>query len=196
VGLAELHAQMELVDIMISSTGASGLILHREDVKPIMKQRKNRPLFLIDIAVPRDLDPRLNNMDNVYLYDVDDLSQVVEVNKAEREQEALRAERIITEETLKFLQWIEDMRLTPTIAALRRKADTIAKAELAKTLSHCNLSAKDIKSIETMAGAIINKMLHDPILFLKQGHTLEDKGLKLDFARKIFGLDLEPEKEK
>ena len=196
VGLGELHAQMELVDIMVSSTGASGLILLQEEVKPIMKQRKNRPLFLIDIAVPRDLDPKLNDLDNVYLYDVDDLSQVVEVNKAEREQEAQRAERIVTEETLKFLQWIEDMHLTPTIAALRRKADSIAQAELARTLSHCSsLSAKDIKSIEKMAGAIINKILHDPILFLKEGHNHEDKGLKLDFARKIFGLDIELEEK-
>ncbi|MBU4260862.1 MAG: glutamyl-tRNA reductase [Proteobacteria bacterium] len=196
VGLTELHTQMELVDIMVSSTGASGLILHQEDVKPIMKQRKNRPLFLIDIAVPRDLDPKLNDLDNVYLYDVDDLSQVVEGNKAEREQEAQQAERIVTEETLKFLQWIEDMQLTPTIAALRLKADTIAKAELAKTISHCsNLGARDIKSIEKMTGAILNKILHDPILFLKEGHNHEDKQLKLDFVRKIFGLDLEAEKE-
>ncbi|OKY76330.1 MAG: glutamyl-tRNA reductase [Desulfobulbaceae bacterium DB1] len=193
VGLPELHSQMELVDIMVSSTGASGLILHQEEVKPIMKQRKNRPLFLIDIAVPRDLDPKLNDLDNVYLYDVDDLSQVVEVNKAEREQEALRAERIVTEETLKFLQWLEDMQITPTIAALRRKADLIARAELEKTLSHSNLTAKDIKSIEKMTGAIINKLLHDPILFLKQNHTSEDKRAKLDFTRKFFGLDLEKE---
>ena len=196
VGLNELHTQMEFVDIMVSSTGASGLILLQEDVKPIMKLRKNRPLFLIDIAVPRDLDPKLNDLDNVYLYDVDDLSQVVEVNKAEREQEAVRAERIVTEETLKFLQWMEEMQLTPTIAALRHKADTIARAELARTLSHCDLSAKEIKSIEKMTGAIINKLLHDPIHFLKtEGHAQEDKRLKLDFMRKIFGLDLETEKE-
>ncbi len=191
VGLPELHAQMELVDIMVSSTGASGLILHQEDVKPIMKQRKNRPLFLIDIAVPRDLDPRLNDLDNVYLYDVDDLSQVVEVNKAEREQEALRAERIVTEETIKFLQWLEDMQLTPTIAALRRKADLIVRAEMEKTLAHTTLNANDIKSIEKMTGAIINKLLHDPILFLKQNHATVDKRVKLDFTRKFFGLDLE-----
>jgi glutamyl-tRNA reductase len=195
VGLNELHSQMEFVDIMVSSTGASGLILMQADVKPIMKQRKNRPLFLIDIAVPRDLDPKLNDLDNVYLYDVDDLSQVVEVNKAEREQEAVLAERIVTEETLKFLHWIEEMQLAPTIAALRRKADAIAQAELAKTLAHCDLSAKEIKSIEKMTAAIINKLLHDPIRFLKEGHTQEDKRLKLDFMRKIFGLDLEPENE-
>ncbi len=195
VGLTELHSQMEVVDIMISSTGASGLILHQADVKPIMRQRKNRPLFLIDIAVPRDLDPKLNDLNNVYLYDVDDLSQVVEINKAEREHEATHAEGIVTEEALKFLQWIEDMHLTPTIAALRKKADEIAKAELSKTISHCSFSAKDIKSIEKMTGAIVNKLLHDPILFLKEGHTQEDKRLKLDFVRKIFGLNIESEKE-
>ncbi len=189
VGLEELHAQMELVDIMVSSTGASGLILHQKDVKPIMRRRKNRPLFLIDIAVPRDLDPKINDLDNIYLYDIDDLSHVVESNKSEREQEARQAERIVAEETLKFLQWIEDMQLTPTITALRRKADFIAQAELVKTLGSFDFSAKERKSIEKMTEAIINKLLHDPILFLKKNHNPEDKSNKLDVTRKIFGLN-------
>lgn len=189
VGLGELHSQMEIVDIMVSSTGASGLILHQQDVKPIMKLRKNRPLFLIDIAVPRDLDPKINDVDNVYLYDVDDLSHVVETNKSEREQEAACAERIVSEETLKFLQWIEDMQLTPTITALRKKATAIAEAELGKTIGSFDFTDKEKKSIEKMAGAIVNKLLHDPILFLKQTHNPESKSTRLDVTRKIFGLD-------
>ncbi|MCB2184619.1 MAG: glutamyl-tRNA reductase [Desulfobulbaceae bacterium] len=195
VGLAELHEQMEIVDIMVSSTGASDLILHQKDVKPIMRQRKNRPLFLIDIAVPRDLDPKINDLDNIYLYDVDDLSHVVEANKSEREQEAARAQRIVEEETLKFLQWIEEMQLTPTITALRRKANTIAQAELAKTLGNFDFSSKEKKSIEKMAGSIINKLLHDPILFLKNTHSSEDKSEKLDVTRKIFALNENSEKD-
>lgn len=189
VGLTELHAQMEDVDILISSTGASGLILTQEDVKPIMRKRKNRPLFLIDIAVPRDLDPKINDLENIYLYDVDDLSNVVESNKSEREQEAERAGRIVTEEVLKFLQWLDDMELTPTISALRSKADSITKTELAKTISNFDLNPKQKKALEKMTEAIVNKLLHDPILFLKNSRHLEEKKRKLDFTRKIFGLD-------
>ncbi len=189
VGLTELHTQMEEVDILVSSTGATGLILTQAEVKPIMKERKNRPLFLIDIAVPRDLDPKINDLENIYLYDVDDLSNVVESNKSEREHEAERAGRIVTEEVLKFLQWLDDMELTPTISALRSKADSIAKAELAKTIANFDLSPKQKKSLEKMTGAIVNKLLHDPILFLKKNHTQKEKKRKLDFTRKIFGLD-------
>ncbi|MCK5195456.1 MAG: glutamyl-tRNA reductase [Desulfobulbaceae bacterium] len=189
VGLNELLEQLEIVDIMISSTGASGLILHQKEVKPIMRKRRNRPLFMIDIAVPRDLDPELNNLDNVYLYDVDDLSHVVEINKSDRVQEAGKAERIVVEETLKFLQWRENMALTPTITAIRRKADTIAKAELAKTLHNIELTKKEKKSIEKMACAIVNKLLHDPILHLKEDCTPEQKQQKLDHARNLFALD-------
>jgi glutamyl-tRNA reductase len=189
VGLNELLEQLEIVDIMISSTGASGLILHQKEVKPIMRKRRNRPLFMIDIAVPRDLDPELNNVDNIYLYDVDDLTHVVQINKSEREQEANKAGRIVVEETVKFLQWLDNMELTPTITAMRQKADAIARAELDKTLSHIELSKKEKKSIEKMACAIVNKLLHDPILHLKGDCAPDQKQDKLDYARRLFGLD-------
>ena len=189
VGLNELLEQLEVVDIMISSTGASGLILHQNEVKPIMRKRRNRPLFMIDIAVPRDLDPKLNDLDNVYLYDVDDLTHVVEINKSEREQEAGKAERIVVEETLKFLQWLGCMELTPTITAIRQKADAIAKTELEKTIRNIELTKKERKSIEKMACAIVNKLLHDPILHLKEECTPEQKQQKLDNARTLFALD-------
>ncbi|MBC8318774.1 MAG: glutamyl-tRNA reductase [Desulfobulbaceae bacterium] len=189
VGLNEILDQLETVDIVISSTGASGLILHQKEVKPIMPKRRNRPLFMIDIAVPRDLDPELNNLDNVYLYDVDDLTHVVESNKSERVQEATKAERIVVEETLKFLQWLDNMELTPTITAMRQKADTIARTELAKTLSHIELPAKDKKSIEKMACAIVNKLLHDPILHLKDSCRPDEKQKKIAHARRLFSLD-------
>jgi glutamyl-tRNA reductase len=189
VGLNELLEQLEIVDIMISSTGASGLILHQKEVKPIMRKRRNRPLFMIDIAVPRDLDPELNNVDNVYLYDVDDLTHVVEINKSEREQEANKAERIVVEETVKFLQWLDNMELTPTITAMRQKADAIARAELEKTFSHIEVDKKGKKSIEKMACAIVNKLLHDPIVHLKADCEPDYKQDKLDHARRLFGLD-------
>lgn len=191
VALNELVPQLEQVDILISSTGAPGLVLKKEDVKPVIKQRMHRPLFLIDIAVPRDLDPELNDLDNVYLYDIDDLKNVVEVNKAERSKEADKAERIVAEETLKFMQWLEGMEVAPTITALRKKADTIRKDELAKTLAGLSsLSSKEKKSVEAMANSIINKLLHDPMMFLKANSRADaKKKASLDLVRKIFGLD-------
>jgi len=190
VGLAELTSQLEEVDILISSTGATDLILRKDDVKPLMRQRKNRPLFLIDIAVPRDLDPELNDLDNVYLYDIDDLKNVVEVNKAEREKEAARAEGIVAEEVVKFGYWLEGMEIAPTITALRQKANAIRDGEVAKTIASLkSLTDSERKSIEMLGNAIVNKLLHEPMVFLKSNSHPENKQMRLDLARQLFGLD-------
>jgi glutamyl-tRNA reductase len=192
VSLEELLSQLEYVDILISSTGSPDIILHSRDVKGIMRQRRNRPLFLIDIAVPRDLDPGLNDLDNVYLYGIDDLQHVVEINKAERDKEAVQAERIVTEETLKFMLWLGAMEVTPTIVAIREKADAIRRAELEKTMAGLvNLSDKEKKSIDKMSAAMMNKILHHPIVYLKQDDSHKDKKVKLAMIRKSFNLDSE-----
>jgi glutamyl-tRNA reductase len=190
VSLQELIPQLGQVDIMISSTGSPEIILHSSDVKPLMRQRRNRPLFLIDIAVPRDLDPKLNDLDNVYLYGIDDLNSVVDINKAERDKEAVRAGRIVTEETLKFMLWLGSMEVTPTIVAIREKADAIRKAELDKTLSGmAHLSDREKQAIEKMSSAMMNKILHHPIVYLKKEDTHKDKKIKLAMVRKFFNLD-------
>lgn len=192
VSLEGLAAELENVDILISSTGATGLVLMRDDVKPIMRQRMNRPLFLIDIAVPRDLDPKLNSVDNVYLYDIDNLKDVVEVNKSERQKEADNASRIVEDETGKFQLWLDGMDVTPTIVAMRQKADTIRLAEVEKTLGHLkDITPKQAKAIEVLASSIVNKMLHHPITFLKTNRGGEDQTYKLELARRVFGLDLD-----
>ena len=192
VGLAELTTQLEEVDILISSTGATDLILRKDDVKPLMRQRKNKPLFLIDIAVPRDLDPELNDLDNVYLYDIDDLKNVVDVNKAEREKEALRAEGIVAEEVVKFGQWLEGMEIAPTITAIRQKANGIREAEVAKTLATLkSLSENERRSVEMLANALVNKLLHEPMIFLKNSTPHDNPALKLAIVRQLFGLDKE-----
>jgi glutamyl-tRNA reductase len=190
VAFEELVPELAYVDILISSTGAPTLILTKDQVKPIMRQRRNSPLFLIDIAVPRDLDPQLNDLDNVYLYGIDDLQNVVDINKAERDKEAVRAERIVTEETLKFMLWLGSMEITPTIVALREKADEVCRAELTRTLGQLkNLSPREEKSVEKMAAAIANKLLHHPIMFLKADDTPDEKRHKLAIIRRMFGLD-------
>ena len=190
VGLDELVEQLKYVDIIISSTGASDLILWKKDVQSVMRERRNQPLFFIDIAVPRDLDPEINELDNVYLYDIDDLKHVVEMNKSERDREAVKARRIVEEETLKFTQWLENIELTPTIIELRRMADEICRKELAKTLGRLdNLSARERKSIEKMAAAITSRMLHHPLRYLKSDNPCADRRDKVNTVRTLFCLD-------
>lgn len=190
ISLPEVVNRVQDVDIVISSTGATELILRRDDIKPLMRQRNNRPLFLIDIAVPRDLDPMLNTLDNVYLYDIDDLTNVVEVNKSERSKEAASAERIVDEEVLKFQQWLANMEVGPTISAIRRQSDAIKEQELVKTLANLgHLSDKEKKAIQGLAASIVNKMLHNSMIFLKTDCKPDEKKQKLDMVRKMYNLD-------
>ncbi|NNK95620.1 MAG: glutamyl-tRNA reductase [Desulfobacterales bacterium] len=187
--LEELITQLEDVDIIISSTGSPDLIIRAEQVKPLMRTRRNRPLFFIDIAVPRDLDPALNDIDDVFLYDIDDLSQVVEMNRSEREKEAVKAHRIVDEEALKFVRWQQNMTVSPTIVALRHKADDICKQELARTLPKLDLDKPAREKIEKMALAISAKLLHHPLRFMKTESCRKGSDEKVDMIRTIFGLE-------
>jgi glutamyl-tRNA reductase len=178
------------VDIIISSTGASELILHKKEVASIMRRRRNQPLFFIDIAVPRDLDPTINELDNVYLYDIDDLNNVVEMNREQRDREAIKARRIVEEETLKFSSWLDSMEVTPTIIELRQMAEAICRAELDKTLPRLNgISSKERQSIERMAASIVNKILHHPMQYLKNDHPCVEREQRISLVRSLFHLD-------
>jgi glutamyl-tRNA reductase len=188
--LEELVEQLLEVDIIISSTGAQGLILQKQDVLPIMHRRRNQPLFFIDIAVPRDLDPEINTLDNVYLYDIDDLHSVVEMNKEQRDKEAVKARRIVDEETLKFSHWLEAMAVTPTIVQLQATAESICRTELEKTFARLNgISLEDKKSIERMATAIAGKILHHPMQYLKKNHDCIDRQQRIDVVQSLFSLN-------
>ncbi len=176
-------------DIVLSSTGAVEPILKYHDVRSRMRERRNRPLFFIDIAVPRDIDPKINDIDNVYLYDIDDLQSVVELNREERKKEAERAEHIIGEETIKFQEWMHTLNVVPTIVALREKAENIRRNEIQKTLSHLpHIGEKDRAAIETLTESIIKKLLHDPILFLKKKGERSTKELFVDYTQQLFNL--------
>jgi glutamyl-tRNA reductase len=193
VSLDEVYDQLSKVDIIISSTGAPGLVINYDNVKSVMRARKNRPLFLIDIAVPRDIDPRTNEIDNVYLYDIDDLKGIIEMNKAERQNEALRAERIVEEEVIKFKYWLQALDITPIIVSLREKAEQLRLKECRKTLSNMSsLTPEQEKAVHVLTTSIVNKMLHDPITYLKGKNSREHKDVYLDFARQIFNLNGEP----
>jgi glutamyl-tRNA reductase len=186
----EIPNYLPQVDVIISSTGAPGYVVTRNQVKGIMNNRRNRPIFFIDIAVPRDIDPNINKLANAYVYDIDDLKGIVEENLAERNKEAMKGERIVDEAVINFRQWYDSLSITPTIVALRQKVDTIAKFEVNKTLKSLNhLSENDSKAINRMANAIVNKILHDPTLFLKNNGYQGDKSVSLDITRRLFNLD-------
>lgn len=191
ISMDDLAVQLAEVDIIISSTGAQHIVIEKKDVQGVMRSRRNRPLFFIDIAVPRDLDPELNDLENVYLYDIDDLSSVVEVNKTARDQEALKAGCIVEEELVKFQTWMQDLVMTPTIQGLRNKISTIIEEELSRTMPRLtDIDGKQKKSIEKMALAIGSKIIHDPLLYLKTDscHGRDKTGYKVDVIRSVFSL--------
>ncbi|MFH1092241.1 MAG: glutamyl-tRNA reductase [Pseudomonadota bacterium] len=188
--LEELPSLLGQTDIVISSTGAPEVVITAGTVRSVLKARRHRPLFFVDIAVPRDVDPEVNRLDNVYLYDIDDLRGVVEENRAARSEEAVRAQRIVGEESLAFLGWLDTLDTFPTIVALKEKTETIRQAELKKTLSKLGgLSGEQVEALEVMTRALTKKMMHDPILFIKAAGRHGRKDFNLDLARRILGLD-------
>ena len=192
VSLEEMEVQLLTADVLLSSTGSESYLLTREQVKTVMRRRRQRPLFMIDIGVPRDLDPRINDLDNVYLYNIDDLTEVVEENRERRQEAAVQAERLVAAETLKFMEWVKTLAVYPTIISLREKAQGICQAELKKTLSHVGpLTVEQEQALEILTESITNKLLHDPIVFLKGNHHRKRGQAELALVRRLFNLDPE-----
>jgi glutamyl-tRNA reductase len=190
VSLEELHDQLQYVDIIISSTGAPDLILHKDDVRRVMRERRNRPLFFIDIAVPRDLDPTINDLDNVYLYDIDNLHTVVELNKSERDKEAIRAQRIIAEEKLKFSKWLANMESTPTIVQLQSHIEQPIRAEIIKTLGRFDeMDAETQQKLNKMVAGITAKVLYPPLQYLKSDNHCVALSERIKTIRALYQLD-------
>jgi glutamyl-tRNA reductase len=182
------------VDIIISSTGASQTIIQAKDVGNILKIRKYKPMFFIDIAVPRDIDPDVNNLDNVYLYDIDDLKEVVEGNLAQRQQEAKKAQAIIEDEVDQFNKWLSSLELKPTIVDLLSQGEDIASRELSRTLKKLgpDVSPEVKEALETMAFSLSKKLYHEPISFLKRRAQESDSAKQyISLTRRMFNLDNE-----
>ncbi|MEA2058935.1 MAG: glutamyl-tRNA reductase [Thermodesulfobacteriota bacterium] len=190
VRFEERESFLHRADIIISSTGASDHVITQNHVKAAMRTRKNRPLFFIDIAVPRDIDPKVNRISNCYLYDIDDLQEVVNENLHERQKEAVKGERLVDEAVIKFHHWLEELKVVPTIISLKEKIDAITEAETEKTLAGMKtLSEKDRQAIQRMTRAISSKILHDPILFLKNSGDHRNDSFYINAARNLFNLD-------
>ena len=176
------------MDIIISSTGSPEAIIRARDIKDVLKRRKYRPMFFIDIAVPRDIDPDVNNLDNVYLYDIDDLKEVVEENLAHRRVEAEKAQGIVNEEVNAFLFWLESL-MQPTIVDLLSHFETHAQEELQRTLKRLGpVNPETREALEAMLHGLIRKLSHEPITFLK-GAKSETASRNVELIRRMFGLD-------
>ena len=175
-------------DIIICSTGAPTYVLNREQMQKVMKERRNRPVFIIDISVPRNIDPEINKIDNVYLYDVDNLQDVVDTNIHGRKVEAEKAETIINEEVEKFIRWMSSLDSVPTIVALRQKAEEIKTDELEKFRNRFpSLEEDTAKAVEYLASAIINKVIHPPTVALKE--DCEDRDELIAMIKKLYGIN-------
>ena len=185
----EVAEYLKLVDIIISSTGSPDYVITRDQVKGVIRIRRNRPIFFIDIAVPRDIDPSVNRLTNSYVYDIDDLQGVIDDNIEDRQREAIKGERIVDEAVIRFREWYAGLEVVPTIVALRNKLESIAETEIKKTLQANKIPESNAQAIQKMADALINKIMHDPTVFLKKDTMPGDKSKYIDTVRKIFKLD-------
>ena len=190
----DLFVRMADADIVISSTAATEYVVTKEQVAAVRKGRRSAPLFLIDIALPRDIDPAVNDLPDVYLYNIDDLNGVVSSNLQERMQEAELAEVIVGEEMTLFERWLESLEVVPTVAAIRAKAETVRQAELEKAMKRLGgLSEKERATVEALTAAIVSKMLHGPTERLKKVAADKDGYAHLESARFLWGLDGNPD---
>lgn len=186
----KLEDSLAGADVVITSTGSCEALITSQQMKRVMKRRRHSPIFLIDIAIPRDIESAVNDIDGVYLYNIDDLQAVVEENIGERRQEALRAETIVADEVDKFLNWTKTLDSAPTIIALREKLETIRARELARINGKLwELTPAEREAVEIITRSIINKIAHDPISFLKKA-GMRSKGKEyLDIAQRLFNLN-------
>ena len=185
----QLFEHLPKADIVISSTGAAGYVLNKEYVARILSARRNRPVFFVDIAVPRDIDPLVNELDNAFVYDIDDLGQVVEANKKQREREAVWAEEIVQEEVQKTMRRLASRDLVPTIVALEDRLNAIREGEMERYNTRLgNLTSEQRQAVDALTRGIMNKILHGPITELKNGAGQPEQAALVRLVRKIFGL--------
>jgi glutamyl-tRNA reductase len=188
--LAELEKALVAADILISSTGAKDFVISKEMMVGVAKKRKGKPLFMVDIAVPRDLDPRIGQLENVFLYDIDDLEGIVEANLQERKKAAEKIMLMIEHEIVEFKQWLGTLGVIPVISALREKAHVIQSETMVSLERKLpNLSDRDLKVLNKHTKSIINQLLKDPILQAKELAARPDANQAMDLFMKIFNIE-------
>ena len=189
VAFDQIFEYLAKADIVISSTGAPGYIVNRELAARALAARRNRPMFFVDIAVPRDIDPRVHELDNTFVYNIDDLQQVVESNKKQREREAVWAEDIVKEEVRKTMRRLASRDLTPTIVALEDRLNAIREGEMERYGSRLTgLTVEQRQAIEALTRGFLNKILHGPLSELKSGAGLPEQVDRVRLVQRIFRL--------
>lgn len=190
VSLSALDEALCDVDIVISSTGAPTYVVTEEMIRHCLRKRKNRLLFLIDIAVPRDIDPRADGIENVYLYNIDHLQDIVDENIKNRRRESLKAEEIVREEVAQYTKWLAELEAVPTIVSLRAKAEAIVRMEMVKAENWMTkLEAGDREKVEALINGIVNKLLHAPVAVMKEESSEFKSQDIVAAARQLFRLD-------
>jgi glutamyl-tRNA reductase len=188
--LERIEDELARADVVVSSTSSPDVVLHRDQVERALRARRGRPLFLIDLAVPRDLDPAINKLDGCYLYDIDDLEAVVAESLGARRREAAMAERIVAEEAEQFRTWQASLDVVPAIASLRARAEEIRQGELAKAEARLgDLSDAERRAVESVTAQIVNKLLHLPTIRMKEAAAAADGVVYADAVRHLFGLE-------
>lgn len=184
---AEFRSHLKEIDIVITSSGATGYLLGKEDVRHVLEARRNRPMFVIDIAVPRNVDPAVNELDNVFLYDIDDLQKVVAENLKGRQSEAEQADRIVTEEVERLQAWIRTRAVGPVIAELQESLERLRQAEIDRVRGKLGtLTPQQEQAIEQITRGIVNKIAHGPIAALRRNAGDERA---VERIRNVFRLD-------
>lgn len=193
----EFRREMAEADIVLCSTGASQYLIKAEDVQQAVRRRMNRPIFLIDISVPRNIEPAVKDIDNAFLFDIDDLEMRVEQNLEERRREASKAERMVEEEVQVILHWLKSLDVTPTIVALRKRAEEIKQGEVEKAMGRLgHLSQQERGAIEGLASAIVNKLLHGSLVTLKAEANSASSAMFVEAAKRFYSLDSAPAPDK
>ncbi|WP_427137118.1 glutamyl-tRNA reductase [Psychrobacillus psychrodurans] len=192
----ELQCALLEADILISSTGSTEFVIDLELMQFVERLRKGKPLFMVDIAVPRDLDPRIGDLPNVFLYDIDDLQGIVEANLAERERAAQQINQMIETEIEQFNDWVTTLGVVPIIAALRQKANTIQAETMASIENKMpNLTDRERKILSKHTKSIVNQLLKEPILQAKELSVAKDPSAQLQLFQQIFGIEEDVQKE-
>jgi glutamyl-tRNA reductase len=189
--LDELPSALLAADVVVSSTTAAGFVLTGDELAPIVRARRGRPVLIVDLAVPRDVDPLLGQLDGCFLYDLDALENVVAATLEGRRSEAVHAERIVSEEAERFRTWRASLAVVPAIASLRAHAEEIRAAELARVEGRLRDDERDL--LDTLTAQIVNKLLHLPTVRLKEAAVTADGLLYADVVRHLFGLGEENE---
>ena len=188
IALDEIPAHLQEADIVISSTASPAPLLHKAEVKAALKARKHRPMFMVDIAVPRDIAPEVAELEDVYLYTVDDLHSVIQENMASRQEAARQAEEIIEVQAEHFMGWLRSLDAATTIRAYRAQADAIRREVLEKAKKQLAQGKDPQQVLEFLAHTLTNKLVHAPSSALRQAGA-DERGDLIELARELFGLD-------